>query len=54
MGLCIYLEVKIIFCSIEHIDPHKQKHMCFAHVYMFLLLFSPGMIQAALVLIWIM
>lgn len=25
MGLSIYLEVKIIFRSIEHIDPPKQK-----------------------------
>ena len=28
LGMCIYLEVKLILCSIEHIDQPKQKHLC--------------------------
>ena len=27
MGMCIYLDVKLIFRSIEHIDQPKQKHL---------------------------
>ena len=27
MGICIYLEVKLIFRSMEHIDQPKQKHV---------------------------
>ena len=28
MGMCFYLEIKLIFRSIEHIDQPKQKPLC--------------------------
>ena len=45
MGMCIYLEVKLIFRSVEHIDQPKQIHLavsCSCEQK----LIGPGMTQA--------